>query len=71
MLAGVLTGLPLYAQDRAATEPREAAETAPGPSTPPQKPPEKPAPPAASSTREFKPSEEVSPDQEVDFPADL
>lgn len=30
---------------------------------------EKPADPRAD--REFKPSEEVSPDQEVDFPADL
>lgn len=30
-----------------------------------------PAPNDAKSDREFKPTEEVSPDQEVDFPADL
>ena len=33
--------------------------------------PARPAPAPAPANRDFKPSESVSPDQEVDFPADI
>lgn len=56
----------------------EAGAQEPAPATPaPAEPPaqevkeDTKATPSAGSERVFRPSEEVSPDQEVDFPADL
>ena len=53
--------------------PLPAAAQEPPPSPPPSEPPSEPAPRprADADAGTFKPSEEVSPDQEVDFPADL
>lgn len=66
-LGCVLSVAPVFAQDREdpSSAPRGDASSPRAPTTPPPAP-DKPAP-----TREFRPSEEVSPDQEVDFPADL
>lgn len=66
-LGGVLTLSPLLAQDRPTDPPKEGADRA-AQAEKKTPPPDRPAP---APTREFKPSEEVSPDQEVDFPADL
>jgi hypothetical protein len=78
LLCGVLAApLTLLAQASPPKKPSTDQTTAPGQQkkktnekTPPAPVPEnEPAP--TSSTREFKPSEAVSSDQEVDFPADL
>lgn len=66
-LGCVLRIAPALAQDGPSPPPEPRAEEPSKPTaTPPSPPPGKTA-----STREFRPSEEVSPDQEVDFPADL
>lgn len=76
MLCGALAAPPtLLAQEPPVEQPSADRTAAPAPQnkkqtnekTPPPSPDSKPAPP----TREFKPSEAVSSDQEVDFPADL
>lgn len=59
---------PVLAQDRPSPPPAPRAD---GPSEPAPPPPSPPPPEKTTSTREFRPSEDVSPDQEVDFPADL
>jgi hypothetical protein len=69
-LACVLVATPLSAQDRP-PEPPQQPMAAPADSAPAPRTTDKPAPTAGASTREFRPSEDVSPDQEVDFPADL
>ena len=69
-LGCVLGVAAVFAQDEPAAKPSvddAAQEKQAGPAAPNSRP--TPAP--SGSTREFKPSEEVSPDQEVDFPADL
>lgn len=66
VLSCVVAVSPLLAQDQPANEPKDATAQAEKKIPAPDK-----SAPAPSSTREFKPSEEVSPDQEVDFPADL
>ncbi|MGQ0700866.1 MAG: hypothetical protein ACT4PZ_21815 [Panacagrimonas sp.] len=58
-----LLAFPLAAQDSAPSPP-PSAETKP-------EPPAKPDPKAQTFDKGFVPSEEVSPDQEVDFPADI
>lgn len=72
-LGCALMALPLLAQDHPEAPTGEDRSTAPGTARIDRAPPipERPAPTASATTREFKPSEEVSPDQEVDFPADL
>ncbi|MAY25706.1 MAG: hypothetical protein CMK02_05335 [Polycyclovorans sp.] len=72
MTAGVLiAALLLVAASRAgaqapAAPPPVSPTATPAPSAPPDAPPDAPPP-----DRKYRPSEEVSADAEVDFPADL
>ncbi|THD03202.1 hypothetical protein B1810_11560 [Panacagrimonas perspica] len=63
--------LPLFAQPPAEAPAKQDAAPKKEEAAAPAEPAARPAPKANASTREFRPSEEVSPDQEVDFPADL
>lgn len=68
LVAAALAAYPLAAQNKDETAPRKPdAEQAERQAEAPAKPESRPS----ASDRVFVPSEEVSPDQEVDFPADL
>lgn len=63
-LIALFMGSAAHAQDAPAPQPVPKTE-------PQTEAPAEPAPDPAPAERNFKPSQDVSPDQEVDFPADI
>ncbi len=74
ILAGCALGIFVFAELSADENPAPAPAPAKAPepeaAAKPADDPSK-APPSPSSNRIFKPTQEISPDQEIDFPADL